>query len=294
MWLIVCTIDREYSVVSDKDILSGNGAYGSRVSIAEKGLRKEATVIFNHRTRALCDQYCQRLSRYCAPSESQRAPIDITFLNLPRKKKEPADEELSESSSTHAESLFDKGQVKEEPTGDVNMEVNQEEVTMQANPEDMKPPSMTAAEILMEQHEPAPSTSSEQDDDDENGDVDVEVPHVFFAELLRTMKMLRNECRSRFDRLDDQVEDLAGRVFVLEQYIRRGNGRAGSQHNTAASSTDTDGGGSAMRKLTENDYPYPGLSKVVVDTIQRESKTITSFARKVIFPSSRSSIPSLD
>ncbi|KAL6729451.1 hypothetical protein Aduo_000502 [Ancylostoma duodenale] len=271
MWLIVCSIDREYSVVSDKDVLSGNITCGSRVTIAQKGLRKEVTIIFTNNTRAQCDQYCQRLSRYCSPSESQRAPINITFLNLPRKRKEPVDEELSESSSTHADSLFDKGQVKEEPT-DVRMEVN---------PEEIKPPSITAAQILMEHHEPAPSTSSEQDDDEENADVEVEVPHFFFAELLRTMKSLRNECRSRFDRLDDQVEDLAGRVFVLEQSIRRGNGRTGSLNNGGPSNSDAGGGGNTTGKLTENDYPYPGLSKVVVDTIQRESKTITSFARKV-------------
>ncbi|RCN46827.1 hypothetical protein ANCCAN_07142 [Ancylostoma caninum] len=272
MWLIVCSIDREYSVVSDKDVLSGNVTCGSRVTIAQKGLRKEVTIIFTNNTRAQCDQYCQRLSRYCSPSESQRAPIDITFLNLPRKRKEPVDEELSENSSTHADSLFDKSQVKEEPSENVRMEVNHEEV---------KPPSITAAEIMMEQHEPAPSTSSEQDDDEENADVEVEVPHNFFAELLRTMKSLRNECRSRFDRLDDQVEDLAGRVFVLEQSIRRGNGRVGSQNNGAPPNSDAGGAGNTTGKLTENDYPYPGLSKVVVDTIQRESKTITSFARKV-------------
>lgn len=169
MWLIVCSIEREYSVVSEKDVLSGNVTCGSRVTIAEKGLKKEVTIIFTHKTRAQCDQYCQRLSRYCSPTEGQRAPIDITFLNLPRKKNDRVDEELSESSSTHAESLFDKGHVKEEPTENVSMEVNQEEVTMEANLEEVKPPSITAAEILMEHHEPAPSTSSEQDDDEENG-----------------------------------------------------------------------------------------------------------------------------
>ncbi|ETN76104.1 hypothetical protein NECAME_11906, partial [Necator americanus] len=288
MWLIVCSIDREYSVVNDKDVLKGNIACGSRVTVMHQGTKQDVTIIFTHNSRAQCDQYCQRLSQYCSPSEGQRAPIDITFLNLPKKRKESVDEEMDgECSNAQTDLLFEDGFVKKEPTENVSVEVTQQEVTLGTDHEEIKPPSMNAEEILMECRGNAPSMSSEQDDDEESGDVDVEVPHVFFAELLRTIKSLRSECRARFDRIDDQVEDLAGRVFILEEFVRRA-GRLGPLNNcTPSTSSNADlstselSGSVADEQNPRQNYPYPQLSEADVGTIQRESKTITSFARKV-------------
>ncbi|KAK6021121.1 hypothetical protein OSTOST_13217, partial [Ostertagia ostertagi] len=259
MWLIVCTTDRQYAVVNEKNVVRGNVSCGSRVTVHMGDVKRDVTVIFIGRNRAQCDQYCQRLSRYCGPAVTKEKPVDIAFLGLPKKRRISGAE-----AQLNAASRRRKPYVKEVPSAAISSE--HEDVT--------------------------PSTSSERDHGKkQNGDVGFIVPQSFFAELLRSLKNLRGECRSRFDRLDDQLDDLAGRVSAVEEIIQEGNAFFLKVDNSSPSSSHPqhagDTGintllGSPLNGQTSKlQYPYPLLSETDVIMLQKESKTITSFARKV-------------
>ncbi|KJH51178.1 hypothetical protein DICVIV_02640 [Dictyocaulus viviparus] len=286
MWLIVCTISREYAVVNEKDVISGNVTCGSRVKVLITGIEKEVTVIFIGKNRTQCDQYCRRLSRYCGPTESSEQSVNIAFLNNPIPQKSPkisGDDVLSECSATPTELLFETNETKEELSHELREGVNKSCRILEASAEN----------VSVRDDDVEPSTSSEQDNDKDSEDVNVDVPHLFFMELLRTMKNLRNECRSRFDRLDDQLGDLACRVSAIEELMQRSSTRSMPlSPNDASSSipTQTSNGESTINMIfgsspsgqnSKLQYPYPHLSEMDVDMIQRETKTVTSFARRI-------------
>ncbi|KAE9421260.1 hypothetical protein Angca_001116, partial [Angiostrongylus cantonensis] len=273
MWLIVCTSNREYSVLSEEDVLSGNVSCGSRVKALITGIEKEVTVIFIGKNRSQCDQYCHRLSRYCGPPDPAES------------RKASGDEARSGCGTTIDESLLGTSEMKHESGVE----------TCENGEGALKVSDVAVASIVANRDDVAPSTSSEPDNNNYNEGVNVEVPHFFFMELLRTMKKLRSECGARFNRLDNQLEDMASRVSAIEEFIRRD---AGTHHsiplstNSGSSLTSTQignndlgvnmfFGSSPNEQSSKLQYPYPHLSEVDVDTIQREAKSITSFATKV-------------
>ncbi|VDM53017.1 unnamed protein product [Angiostrongylus costaricensis] len=273
MWLIVCTSNREYSVVSEEDVLSGNVSCGSRVKAFITDIEKEVTVIFIGKNRSQCDQYCHRLSRYCGPAD----PVES--------QKASGDEARSGCGPTIDESLLETSEMKHEPGVE----------TCENGEGALKISDVAAARILANHDDVAPSTSSEPDNNNYNEGANVEVPHFFFMELLRTMKKLRSECGARFNRLDNQLEDMVSRMSAIEEFIRRD---AGAHHsipsstNNGSSLTSTQIGNNDLgvnmffdsspnEQTSKLQYPYPHLSEVDVDAIQREAKSITSFARKV-------------
>uniref|UniRef100_A0A158PA91 DUF4817 domain-containing protein n=1 Tax=Angiostrongylus cantonensis TaxID=6313 RepID=A0A158PA91_ANGCA len=273
MWLIVCTSNREYSVLSEEDVLSGNVSCGSRVKALITGIEKEVTVIFIGKNRSQCDQYCHRLSRYCGPPDPAES------------RKASGDEARSGCGTTIDESLLGTSEMKHESGVE----------TCENGEGALKVSDVAVASIVANRDDVAPSTSSEPDNNNYNEGVNVEVPHFFFMELLRTMKKLRSECGARFNRLDNQLEDMASRVSAIEEFIRRD---AGTHHsiplstNNGSSLTSTQignndlgvnmfFGSSPNEQSSKLQYPYPHLSEVDVDTIQREAKSITSFATKV-------------
>ncbi|VDP57718.1 unnamed protein product [Heligmosomoides polygyrus] len=278
MWLIVCTADRRYSVVNEKNVAKGNVSCGSRITVELGETKKDVTVIFMGKNRTQCDQYCQRLSKYCGVVDGKKPPVDPTLPNLPKRRKKSLEEPPSESSAVQTESL------SEDPKKELVEPVDDGAKDNAAKSDDITIVSDTATH-----GEEIPSTSTEQAQEDNEDSV--EVPQSFFSELLNTMRNLRNECCARFDRLDEHLEDLASRVAAVEEVVQRdGNTFSLKVDNATPSPSsvhqNSDSASNVVLGISNvlnarMEFPYPQLREADIIMIQKDSKTITSFARRV-------------
>lgn len=158
MWLIVCTADRRYSVVNEKNVAKGNVSCGSRITVELGETKKDVTVIFMGKNRTQCDQYCQRLSKYCGVVDGKKPPVDPTLPNLPKRRKKSLEEPPSESSAVQTESL------SEDPKKELVEPVDDGAKDNAAKSDDITIVSDTATH-----GEEIPSTSTEQAQEDNEG-----------------------------------------------------------------------------------------------------------------------------